>query len=487
MPSISESGSFLRKLKEGFKSAGISRDHSIVCAVSGGPDSTALLLGSRQLGRQYKTLSAAHFNHRARGEDSDRDEEFVRAVCADADIPLQVGRSRSRPQKLDENTARTERYRFLAQVADSFIADAIVIAHTVDDQAETVLLRIVRGAGIQGAGAMRPSRSMRTPTGRDVNIARPMLQITRAEVNDFLGSTSVTARHDSSNDDWRAYARNRVRHRVLPELEAINFGATSAIARFATILRANAELLDDLTDDALMLAGTASPNVLIRSRITELHPVVQAAVLTRVYRSVAHPDLQLDQNHIDKITDLLSTGKSSSYHLPGGIIFRSDHQFVRIESSDEAGNDVVPYPRSMPETLRLPIPGNLDLGTGYRIESSFSALPSNYREGSRTEAWLTPELVDCGYLSVRNREPTDRFNPLGMDQEVNLSDFLINSKVAASWRDRVPLVVSPIDGRIAWLPSIRPAEWAKILPSHETALHLRLIRDDVGDQTARSS
>ncbi len=480
MPTTSDSEVFLRKLEKGFSAAGISRNHSIVIAVSGGPDSTSLLLGTLRLNHRYKRLAAAHFNHRARGEESDGDEQFVRDLCSETGTALHVERAQHAVEKLGENSARQQRYRFLGQTADAVAADAIVLAHTIEDQAETVLFRIARGTGIRGAGAMRPARSMHSPSGRTVKVVRPMLQISRQEVAQFLNSERINPRHDSSNDDWRRYARNRIRHRVVPELEALNPDAVAAIGRFAAIARDNADLVDVLVDSALLDAGTDSPSLLVRSRIAELHPVVRAAVLTRAFRSVAGPDSQLDKDHIDVIADLVSTGKSTSYHLPGGFIFRSDHEHVQIVSSNDSENDVVPYPYVIPEMHRLSIPGSVDLGNGYRVDSSVSRPAQTFADAPPNEAWLTPDLVANGYLQVRNRESSDRFNPLGMDQNVRLSDFLINSKIAASWRDRIPIVVSPSGGRIAWLPGIRPAEWAKLLPNHQKAVHLRLVRDTRG-------
>ena len=193
MPSKSESGGFLRKLEEGFRAAGIAPNHSIICAVSGGPDSTALVLGAMRLRSLFRTVLVSHFNHRARGAESDGDEEFVRRLCLDHEIPFHVGRAPRISTELDENSARQDRYSFFVETADSIDADAIVVAHTIEDQAETVLMRIVRGAGIRGAGGMRNSRSIIAPSGRDINLARPMLDISRSQVSEFLNTMLIAA------------------------------------------------------------------------------------------------------------------------------------------------------------------------------------------------------------------------------------------------------------------------------------------------------
>ena len=487
MPSKSESGGFLRKLEEGFRAAGIAPNHSIICAVSGGPDSTALVLGAIRLRNLFRTVVVSHFNHRARGAESDGDEEFVRQLCLDHDIPLHVGRAPRNSTELDENSARQDRYSFFVETAESIDADAIVVAHTIEDQAETVLMRIVRGAGIRGAGGMRNSRSITAPSGRDINLGRPMLDISRSQVSEFLNTTLVAARHDSSNDDWMKYARNRIRHRVMPQLKALNPNAVSAISRFAAILRSNVDLVEALADEAMQSASTEKPNTLIRRRIAVLHPIVQAEVLRRVFRSVADPNSQLDRDHVVRLLDLISQGKSSSYHLPGDVLFHSDHEHVSIYRRDDAKPDLVPYPEPLSDTRRLAIPGSIDIGDGFRIAASISATASDLADDSPYEAWLAPELADIGFLEIRNRASADRFNPLGMSQDVKLNDFLINSKIAASWRDRIPLVVSPKDGRIVWLPGIRPSDWAKLRPDHETALRLNMIHDRSMGKTVERS
>ena len=487
MPTISDSGGFLRKLEQGFVDARISPNHAIVCAVSGGPDSTALVLAAHLARHLYADLVVAHFNHRARGEESDADEEFVRRLCRDKGITLHVGKAPRATEYVDENSARRERYGFLAETADATNADAIVVAHTLEDQAETVLLRLTRGAGIRGAGGMRPSRSIATPSGRKVNVARPMLGISRTEAVGFLDSSDVTARHDSSNDDWSKYARNRIRHRVMPELREMNPNADSAISRFAEILRSNIDFVEELAVEAMRSASTGQPHTLARTRVAHLHPVVQAELLRRVYRSVAGPDSQLDQGQLFILSALIGGGKSSSYDLPGGVSFQSDHENVSFYRRDANRPDLAPYPGPISDAMLLSIPGSVDIGDGYRIEAAMSQITRELGNDPPNEAWLAPELSEAGCLEIRNRQSSDRFNPLGMSQDVGLNDFLINSKIPAPWRDRIPLVVSPADGRIAWLAGIRPSEWAKLQPKHESALHLRMSSDSSQTETVDRS
>ncbi len=457
--------------------SGILPGHSILCAVSGGTDSTALLLGLKHFEHRYKSLTVAHYNHRARRQASDQDEEFVRALCSRYGFPIQIGRSDRRTDRLDESSGRDARYLFFGATADELSADAIAVAHTIEDQAETVLFRITRGSGVRGASGMRTVRTLRTPSSREITVVRPMLNITHSEADGYLRSLGIVARHDASNEDWKRYARNRIRHRVIPELQALNPEAVSAISRFAEILQVNSELVDQIALDALQEANTGTANIFKRDLIAGLHPAISTAALNLIYRSIEESEVQLDQIHIAEMLDLMSSGKSAALNLPGGITFRTDHAHVSMTHPDEDPIDIVPYPDPIVETCQLPIPGSVDLGRGFRIAASVEPITEDLTIASLNEAWLTPELAKSQGFEVRNRSASDCFNPLGMLQDVDFGDFLIKTKVAASWRDRIPLVIAKETGRIAWVPSIRLAEWAKSRPNHETAVHLKFVRD----------
>ncbi len=477
MPSERDQSTFLRQLEAGISKTRIEPNDSIICAVSGGIDSTALLLGLIHLPNRYKSLTTAHYNHRARGNDSEKDEQFVRDLCTQLDIPLVVGRADHGTDRLDENTARRLRYKFLSETAERVDADVVAVAHNTDDQAETILLRLARGAGIRGAGGMKHRRSIVITAGRKVVVARPMLQITRHQADRFLNALHITARHDASNDDWSRYARNRIRHRVMPELKTLNPQAVSAIGRFAEIMQSNTDLIEKLADQVAHRAATCHPDTLLRIPVADSHPVVAAEVLARMYRNSAEPETQLEQTHIDKMLNLLSIGKSASYNLPDEVVFWTDHRYIGMARAADRANDIVPYPDAIAQPIILPLPGQADLGNGYTITSNISMPPDEYHETASDEAWLDRDELLTGSLSIRNRKESDRFHPLGMSNDVDLSDFLINSKIAASWRDRIPMVVSPASGQIVWLPGIRIADWAKLTTRNSTALHLTFRRN----------
>ena len=471
------SGTFVENLETGIHRAGIENHHSILCAVSGGTDSTALLLGLQNLKHLFRSITAGHYNHRARAEESDLDEEFVRQLCADHEIPLVVGRAAAPSYNLDENSARRERYQFLVETAERVGADTIAMAHTIEDQAETILLRITRGAGSRGASGMKPRRSVNSSKVRDLTITRPMLHISRSQAESFLESLQIVARHDSSNDDWVRYARNRIRHRVIPELKELNPQAISAIVRFGEIQKSQTDLLNQLADQTIQDASTELVNVLLRSPVASSHRAVAAEVLSKMFRALADHETHLEQSHIENLVKLISTGESASYNLPDGITFWTDHANIRFNRQSDPPTDAVPYPEPISQPINLTVGGRIDLGNGYAITSEITTSPQAYRDDSRNVAWLNIEALPGDFITIRNRKIADAFQPLGMEMAVNLADFLINSKVAASWRDRIPMVVNPADGRIAWLPGVRIAEWAKVPEQAKLALKVRFLRE----------
>ena len=221
----------------------------MVAAVSGGSDSVALAFLLRELAARGEIVFAglAHLNHHIRGAEADADAAFCRAladrlgvpaVVGDADVPADA---RTHQVSL-EVAGRHARQHFFREAIASVKADCVAVAHTRDDQAETVILRLVRGAGTSGLAAMAPRRD---------HVIRPLLDITRSELQEFLRAINETWREDATNLD-RAIPRNRVRHEVMPELRAINAQADAALARAAEILRGDDEFLERLANAAFL-------------------------------------------------------------------------------------------------------------------------------------------------------------------------------------------------------------------------------------------
>ena len=298
----------------------------ITCAVSGGADSIALLFGLYLLQDKLGIdLHAAHFNHHLRGAESDADEDFVRDFCEGYQIPLEVGDAWVQPGKKGlEAAAREARYQFLRSLPGK-----IATAHTADDNAETVLMHLLRGTGLKGLGGIRPV------TG---NVIRPMLHITRQEVEAFLQEYHLPHREDSSNagDD---FLRNRIRHGVMPLLREENPGVALAISAMAARVYQDEAFLQSLLEDSM-------PPV---SRLRQMPLPLQVRYAERFLKENGIPEPE--QTHIQGVLSLIASHKPSARgNFPGGAVIARDYQrLVRLE------------PRPLPEAAQVPIPGQVEL------------------------------------------------------------------------------------------------------------------------------
>ena len=465
---------FVEKLRTGLAEAEWISSAPVIAAVSGGHDSTAMLLGLHQIIHPSSNLIAAHYNHKLRGADSEADENFVHELCNNLGITLHIGQSDTENEHLSEDKARNARHAFLADLQAKTKTQAVVVAHTLEDQAETVLLRLTRGAGIRGIAAMQNRRTLKLANESRLTILRPMLQITHAETRSFLESIDVKARHDVSNDDWKRFARNRIRHCVIPELTAINQSAVHAVARLAQNAHLHMDLIDSIVDEAMTkmrIDGTNSQ--LDRQSLIELHPAIASEVLNRIYTTVVGTNHHLDQSHINSMLRIAASPRPADYDLPGNAKFESSYRTARISKNENSSHQNIPYPLPF-EDMLLPIPGSISLGNGYTLTANMRRVPDDLKPFTKYQACLSPDILDQGPLVVRCLREADMFNPLGMDIEVRLQKFLINSKVPQRWRKRLPIVTSNKNDKIAWIAGVRIAEWAKVLPEHQQCVHLEL-------------
>lgn len=366
----------------------------VICAVSGGADSMALLWGMYLLREKLDIdLSAAHFNHGLRGQESDRDEAFVTDFCRGFDIPLHLGRAQVTAGKKGlEAAAREARYGFFATLPGK-----IATAHTADDNAETVLMHLVRGTGLKGLGGIAPVRG---------SLIRPMLSVTRREVLAFLESYSIDYVTDSSNetDD---FLRNRLRHQVMPVLCREN-------PRLAENLSAMAQ---DLRRDSDTLETLAARQPLSVSVLRQQPPAIQNRSLARFLEQsgVKEPE----RAHIDLARQLLvSDNPSARADLPGGVTITRNYDTLQV----------LPEPDSWEETV-LPIPGTAEIA-GWRITAAPAA------EAVKTRERFTVTLT--GDLRITHRQSGDAMGLSGGTK--SLKKILIDQKIPAHLRSSIPVL-----------------------------------------------
>jgi tRNA(Ile)-lysidine synthase len=409
---------------------GVRAGECLVVGLSGGADSVALLDALAALAPDRRPrLVAAHLDHGLR-PGSDEDGRFCQRLCAGLGIPLQLGRAdvaeRARREAAGlEAAARHERYAFLRRVAGETGAELIAVAHTRDDQAETLLLHLLRGAGSRGLGGMRP---------RSGDLLRPLLEVSRAQVLEHLRGRGLTWREDPSNAD-PAFTRNRVRHELLPWLESrFNPRLREALAGTARLLADDDDQLE-AEAAALLEASTAGDRgvSLPRAALAGAAPAVARRALRRLAaRAGALPPRRVQ---VERLLALARDPASSGRQLPlaGGREAR-----VRFDSI-WVGSPRPPRPFARP----LEVPGTVRLPDG-------GLVTARLWDGAGAPRGDTALVPAGGRLTVRTRRPGDRVRRSG--REISLKRLLLDRRVPADRRDELPLVA---DGsQVLWGPGL---------------------------------
>ena len=451
----------------------ISRGGRVLVALSGGPDSVALLHVLRELeaSGELTVAGVAHFNHRLRGEAAEADERFCRQLAAELGVPADVGgadvRALARAQHRSlEDAARTARYAFLEGAADRARAAAIAVGHTEDDQAETFLLRLIRGAGPRGLAGIRPK------SGR---VIRPLIELSRDDLRAYASRRRLVFRVDETNTDV-TIARNRVRHQLLPVLREFSPNVAGVLAREADIAREDEDFLSRAAIDS------ASKIVLVSKRGIEvdidglcgLHPAVASRVV-REALSRAAPDRFFARDHIRAVLALAgSRAGGAAVDLPGLAARRARGRVIITDGHTPAK----PFSNSF--RVPLSIPGEVAL-PGWTV-SAQPAGPSAGRGGPMSAADFGPAAVAVAAgalklpLAVRSRQRGDRFRPLGMGgRGRKLQDFLVDRKVARNERDTLPLVVDS-DDRIVWVVGHSVGEDFRVTSASQAVILLKARR-----------
>ena len=367
----------------------------IICAVSGGADSVAMLFAFYLLkGRLEFQLEAAHFNHHLRGEESDRDENFVRQLCDRYEIPLHVGSTCVVAGKKGlEAAARDARYAFLRSQNGK-----IATAHTADDNAETVLMHLIRGTGLKGLGGITPVSG---------NVIRPMLKITRAEVEAFLEEWCLSHIEDSSNAS-DVFLRNRVRHQLMPLLRQENPKLAENVSQMALRLR----------EDEILLSKQAEFDTLPTvEKLKSMPKALRSRMLDRFLKEAGVKEPE--DSHIRLAEALVfSENPSARASFPGGITITRNYQHLECLKEER-----------LPEKTPLPYMGKAEL-PGLTVYCSPAEAIVN------TEDTFT--VIPQGEMFLRSRRSGDAIRLSGGSK--TLKKLFIDRKIPASHRSAIPVL-----------------------------------------------
>lgn len=439
-------------------------------AVSGGADSVALAWLMHEIEASgegtFRLAGLVHVNHGLRGAESDRDEAFVRALGERLGLTVDVARrdvtadARAAHRSI-EATARDARDACFTAGAARLDASRVATAHTADDQAETVLLRLLRGSGARGAGGIRPRRGL---------LIRPLLDVRRAALKADLIARGEPWCEDSSNAD-RSIPRNAIRHDLLPAIERLAPGGIAALTRFAALAR----------DDEAALQAAAievAPKIVsLDGDAVRLHRAALAGLAPAVARRVVRAAIErvslaaVAARHIDAIR-ALATADTSKGHvdLPGAAVDFTPEVVVLTRAVSrrrrvEGGFD---RPLAVPGAVEVP-----EAGVRVVAEVADRGASTDLPNGRGRAAAVQGEACQGG-LRVRSRRPGDRLRPLGAPGRRKVQDVLVDGKVPRRERDRVPIVVDDA-GRIVWVAGYALAEEFRVTRPESGVVLLKII------------
>lgn len=435
----------------------------LIVGVSGGADSVALLDLLVSLPEFPLQLVVAHLNHQLRGAEADADEAFVRELSNRYGLPCEVARRDIRQLAHQtgrslEDAGREARYAFFEELRQRRQAAAVAVAHHADDQAETVLLRLLRGAGMTGLAAMAPSNRH--------NIIRPLLEITRQELRNHLASRQISFREDASNAD-HSYLRNRVRLELLPLLDDYCPGISGRLAATAGLIREDEALLEGYTDATFNQLATTGPNWVSISRhsLAEQPPAMRLRLFRAAVKTVLGELKQFDRLHFTLLEALLQNAKTgASLNLPRDLVvlLTADNLlFARQEL-------LHPAP---PRHCEIGGPGSYELGNGLVLTVEEGAIPESWQGLPHGTTYVDIDQAPFPW-QVRPIAPGDRLELLGMEGERSIQDILTDLKFPRHVRPCLPLICH--NGRPLWLAGVRRTRLALIRTGSKQGVRVAL-------------
>lgn len=449
----------------------LSRSERVLVAVSGGPDSVALLRLLVDLRQELDLhLEVAHLQHGIRGEEAKEDARFTAELADKFSLPFHLKnvnlpeiRTAAGRGNL-EALARDERYRFFAEVVRDRGLNKVATAHTQDDQAETVLMWFLRGSGLTGLGGMAPVYCMKS-AGRDLSVIRPLLETSKAELLEYLSETGQSFRLDRTNQD-PSLLRNWIRLELLPKIrERVDGRLSERLGQQAELLRDENRLLADMVLD--MLQKVCDRNE-VRRDLLLAQPAALQRRLLRLWITEARGNLRgVDFVHIEELRRLIEQGPPHGrLALPGGWELAREYDRLKlVRRQPRVKRQCYAYDFAAGSNLRV-------AEAGWEIRSEFIQPPLDYLPAELTEAVFDAACL-TGPLVVRNFRKGDFLQPLGMSGHRKIKDLFIEHKLPLALRASLPLLV--LGQEILWVPGYRQSERAKVTAATAVILRLKLV------------
>ena len=437
-------GNLLQRVRETIRQYGLLRSGDrIIVGVSGGPDSVCLLFLLREMSSSFNLdVGVAHLNHGLRGNEALDDQSFVLSLAQRLGFPfftesVNVAAFAKEKGLSKQVAGRHLRYQFFARVAKETGAHRVAVGHTLDDQAETLLMRILRGTGSDGFQGI--------PMIRDETIIRPLLMVSRQGIEDYLRQRNIPYREDSSNQNCY-YFRNRVRKELIPFLKAqFNPNFQNVLHRESLILWQEGDYLEKEAHRVFhqMRVQEKGQIQFEAQLLLTLHPALRWRVFRVAIRKIRLSEKEIEFKHIAAIDELLKRNHGGSHHLPSGLRVKKEQGFLMFLNKNQA--------TSFPWKAPLMVPGVVDVDiVPVKVFSQLTKGPLD--RSSETVAVFDWEKVPQP-LEVRNWHPGDFFYPKGLGGKKKLQDFFVDQKIPRSQRSKIPLLASP-EG-ILWIMGFR--------------------------------
>ena len=448
----------------------IEKGETLFVAVSGGCDSTVLLHLLHEMAASWKLkLATLHVNHQLRGKASDQDEAFVRKLAQKYKIPffttkVSIKKLAHRQKMSLEEAARAVRYEFFERILKTKHAQKLVMAHSQDDQAETVLMRIMNGTGLQGLQAIRPKRKL---NGAD--LIRPLIEVSRREIRAYAKVNKIKFREDKTNRELQ-FVRNKIRLKLIPFMEEnFNPQVKKALARLPHLLDVDLSFLDETAETFFHRYAVVNKNENIsfpKQSFLELKPSIQYRLLERALSKLGKAELNFD--HWNRFSELLMEKRQFKFQFPKKLIAAVTPNQIKIKYARQTPISFF-YSLNLGESVYM---SEIDMtlscekvNNGHPQGGAPTHVPSN-------DDWLDAlkktdpsfDIFDRALLkfplTIRSRKAGDRFQPLGQQKRSKLKSFLINKGIPVEDRDCLPIVLS--NHQIAWVSGVAMGEPFKI-------------------------
>ena len=420
----------------------VSSQHTLLVAVSGGPDSVCLLHILVKIQEELGIrLHVAHLNHQLRGSESEADACYVADLSHQLGIPATIEQRdvklyQAQARLSLEEAAREVRYAFLSQVTRSIGAPQVMVGHTTDDHIETILMHLIRGTGTRGLRGLQASAQWQS-AGDSLTIIRPLLALSRQETVGYCHNHQLKPRIDTSN--WsQSPLRNRIRYQLLPLLQSYNPQVADALLRTARIAGDELVFLDSeiasLWDE--IVRKQENTIILDKEKFIELPSALKRHLLRTVIEKLLGNLKDIETRHIEEIIVALTKSAGKRIILPGGLIFSIEYDKYLIGSDPAALSPFSVLGAEFP----LKIPGETLLPGWHVTVTIISRQETTEKENDFVAYFDLDKAGDR--LLVRPRRTGDQFQPLGMSHSKKLGEFMIDAKIPRAWRQRIPIVCS---------------------------------------------